>query len=176
MMSMRAKRTSTMIARISLVAAAALTGELLVGWSALAQPAVVQGPVPIGPHEPFVGFVNNASSNAIIRMACFGPIRPFQMGHPFSGQTVEVRLSPNLSGPGFTGNAHRIAAVASYPTPSATPAATVLATFQNYFVPAPISTALSLPCGGSGSVTFAPVNGGAMARPAVVGVSFVGQP
>jgi hypothetical protein len=139
--------------------------------AALASP--VQDPVPIGPNQLFVGLVNGTSSNAVIQMACFGPTRPGQTGHPMAGQTVEVQ--PNLEGPGgFTGNARRIAARLS--SPASTTAGLNLATFSNYFVPAPISTALRFPCFGSGSVAFRPVNGGSKARAAIVEVSFAGQP
>jgi hypothetical protein len=167
---------------------AALAGILLVlGIAASADPLVVmpaeahettvgQDPVSIGPNEAFVGFVNGVSSNAVIRMACFGPVRPHQMGHPFSGQTIEVKLSPALSGPGFTGKADEIVAIPSYPTPIASPVATVLAKFRSYYVSAAISTSVSLPCSGSGDIKFVPVAGGGTARAAVVAVSFVGQP
>ena len=141
--------------------------------AALARP--VQDPVPIGPNQLFVGLVNGTSSNAVIQMACFGPTRPGETGHPFAGQTIEVQ--PNLDQPGgFTGNARRIAARLSFPAPAPAPVALTLATFSNYFVPAPISTALRFPCYGSGSVAFRPVNGGSKARAAVVEVSFAGQP
>lgn len=158
--------------RLMFAAAAISAGAVAVcTGAALAKP--VQDPVPIGPNEGFVGLVNGTSSNAVIRMACFGPIRPGQTGHPMGGQTVEVQL--NLEQPaGFTGNGHRIAATLSFPAP--TPVSASLATFSNYFVPAPISTALRFPCFGSGSVAFRPVKGGSRARAAVVGVSFVGQP
>ena len=160
-----------------MLAAALAAGASAVGAGfAAAQSSVVQDPVPIGPNQPFLGSVNGVSSNAVIRMACFGPVHPGETGHPMAGQTVEVRFSSAQAGPGFTGTARRIAAVLSYPTPVANPVATVLATFSSYYVPAPISTALTLPCYGSGRVTFSPLNGGAKARAAVVKVSFVGQP
>jgi hypothetical protein len=38
------------------------------------------------PDQQFVGLVNGYTQNATIRMACFGPVRPGQQGHPFAGQ------------------------------------------------------------------------------------------
>ena len=58
-----------------------------------------------------------------------------------------------------------------------------LAVFRYYDQPAAISTELSFPCAGTGSVVFKPVfagpkprNGGPNARSAVVRVYFEGQP
>jgi hypothetical protein len=133
-------------------------------------------PSPIGPNQLFNGLVNGSSGSAVIRMACFGPIRPGQTGHPFAGQTVAVSRALE-AGPGFTGLADSIAATLFYPSPVAgTGTAVALAVFRYYNLPAPISTALNLPCAGRGSVVFNPVLGGPSARPAVVRVYFVGQP
>jgi hypothetical protein len=106
-------------------------------------------------------------------MACFGPIQPGQMGHPFGGQTVAVTRTTN--GPGFTGEASSIRARIFWSS-SGTVSSAPLALFRYYDQPATISTDLSFPCAGSGRVVFRPVNGGTNARPAVVKVNFVGQP
>jgi hypothetical protein len=47
---------------------------------------------------------------------------------------------------------------------------------QAFDAPQKISTDLNLPCGGDGQVVFQPVDGGPYARPAIVRVSFQGQP
>lgn len=160
-----------MLRRLMSLAAAVGAGAIAAcPGTALARP--VQDPLPIGPNQFFVGLVNGTSSNAVIQMACFGPVHPGQMGHPFAGQTVEVQR--NLEGPGFTGKAHRIAATLS--SPEATNVSVTLGRFSSYFVAAPISTALRLPCYGSGNVAFRPVGGGSKARAAIVDVFFEGQP
>jgi len=70
----------------------------------------------IQPGQMFVGFVNNQRPNATIQMACFGPIRPGQTGHPFAGQTLSVQRSLDIPG-GNTGSTGRqIQAVFSTPT------------------------------------------------------------
>ena len=135
----------------------------------------VQDPVVIGPHQSFVGAVNGATSNAVIRMACFGPIQPGQLGHPMSGQSSEVERS-TLLGAGFTGTARQIEAFVTFNSPLAGPAVPVLGIYSSYYAPVPISTGLLLPCGGTGKVTFEPVAGGAHAKPWVETVTFEGQP
>ncbi len=128
-------------------------------------------PTPIGPNQTFTGFVNGSSGSAVIRMACFGPIRPGQTGHPFGGQTVDVTQS--AAGPGFTGAATSIAA-RLFTSPSTPP--TQLALFRFYDQPATIPASLSFPCAGTGHVVFRPVLGGPDARAPVVEVYFEGQP
>ena len=154
------------------VAALAASAQLFGAGAAAAQTPPI---APIRPHQYFNGLVNGSSGNAVIRMACFGPIRPGQTGHPFAGQTVSVS-GPLAVGAGFTGMADSIVATLDYASPVATPGATVLALFRYYEMPAPISTALNLPCSGTGSAVFTPVLGGSTAKPAVVRVYFVGQP
>jgi hypothetical protein len=142
--------------------------------------AAVQDPVAIAPNEPFLGLVNSAASNGVIQMGCFGPYRPGEMGHPLAGQSTEVELATNTATPfGFTGAAREIQATLTFPTPVASPIAMqpiTLAKFTSYFVRAPISTALTLPCGGTGEVAFTPVDGGPTARPWNETVTFAGQP
>jgi hypothetical protein len=107
-------------------------------------------------------------------MACFGPIRPGQTGHPFAGQTVEVLPAPvsTTSDIGFTGSAADDIDV-HFPTPTVANAPVVL---HDYAVTAPIPVSLTLPCFGSGPVTFVPNPTSPTARTATVTVSFVGQP
>jgi hypothetical protein len=152
------------------IAAAAAVCAVTAG-SVAAQPPIR----PIGPNQAFNGLVNGSSSNAVIRMACFGPTRPGQTGHPLAGQTLEVVQSASTTG-GFTGQAHQIEADIFLQTPTSVVPGTKLAVFDYYNLPAAISTSLELPCWGSGGVVFNPLAGGPMGRPAVVRVSFVGQP
>jgi hypothetical protein len=73
---------------------AAATGTSLV--SAGASP----GPL-VGPNQLFAGFVNGNHFSPTVRMACFGPIRPGETGHPLAGQTFSVQLEVDVPG-GFT--------------------------------------------------------------------------
>ena len=153
--------------RLALLAAAV---AVLIGIFAS---TVIAQSKPIRPHQGFSGLVNGSSDSAVIRMACFGPIRPGQTGHPFAGQTVAVTRSP--TGRGFTGEANSIRARLFWSS-STTTSSVPLALFHYYDRPAAISTNLSFPCSGTGRVVFRPVNGGSDARPAVVRVYFAGQP
>lgn len=134
----------------------------------------------VGPNQYFGGLVNGhngVTTPAPIRMACFGPIRPGQKGHPMAGQSVEV-FRPEvivIRHSGFTGeNANRI--VASFgPSPSATPVANTV-TFKKYGVNKPIPTSLLLPCAGTGTVSFAPLPASPKSHAATVRVSYIGQP
>src|SRR5689334_22852407 len=77
---------------------------------AVPAPAFADGvidPAPIGPNQAFIGLVNDESTNATIRMACFGPVHPGQLGHPMDGQTVKALpvTGPTPGQVGFTGSA-----------------------------------------------------------------------
>lgn len=98
----------SVIRRLVIVAVAVGALALCPGLAA----AAVQKPVPIGPDQSFIGLVNGAGSNGVIRMGCFGPSRPAQMGHPLAGQSIEVRPSAiTAAAPAFTGKADQIDAV-----------------------------------------------------------------
>jgi hypothetical protein len=150
-----------------------------IGASALCGAAVavaqVQDPVPIGPNQAFVGLVNGSSFNAVIEMACFGPSRPGERGHPLAGQTLEVRPVGPVANPvawGFTGAARQI--MATYAISNTLEI--VLARFSSYYVKAPLSTRLSFPCSGSAVIPFKPVAGGPLAHPWNTTVTFAPQP
>ena len=145
--------------------------------------AVIPPQGAVGPHQVFGGLVNGQSgysSPATIRMACFGPIKPGQTGHPFSGQTVEVFRPEVIVGHfGYTGSsANSIVAFFGPPPPtSVTPPTTSTVTFRYYGVVKAIPTSLLLPCSGRGNVYFVPFPmGQPTSTPAVVPVAYVGQP
>jgi hypothetical protein len=146
-----------------------------------AAPAAAEPPIsPIGPKQTFGGLVNGSAGRAVIRMACFGPVRPWQLGHPMAGQSVAVtrRLLPVTSvlAIGFTGDASSIAAYARFDSPLASPVVPRLGAFKYYDDPQEIPTDVLLPCGGDGQVVFEPIDGGPNARRVAVRVSFQGQP
>jgi hypothetical protein len=113
----------------------------------------------IGPNQQFVGLVNGSTGQhdpAVITVACPGPVRAGETTHPLAHQTLEVRLSASADGTvGNTGpKARRISAYLGIP-PSGT-ATGGLATFRYYGHKKPIPTSISVPCSGSGSITFIP--------------------
>lgn len=139
----------------------------------------------IGHNQYFEGLVNGqtgVTSPAVIQMACFGPIRPGQTGHPLAGQTVEVLLPEViLASDGFTGpTANRIIAFFNAPPPPpVNPSkAKGSVTFRRYGTPLAIPTSLVLPCAGTGNVYFVPFPASPIgpARDAVVPVAYEGQP
>jgi len=170
--------------------------KMLLALSAVAVSAAVLGPATlsaatgpgqgrVGPNQVFAATVNGQSgvvTPAEIQMACFGPIRPGQTGHPLPGQTVEVfRPEAIVAATGFTGpNAKYIQAFFGAPPPSPAGPAPAGGTdvFTRYGVPKPISTSLLLPCSGTGNVYFVPLPMTPIgpARIATVHVSYVGQP
>ena len=138
----------------------------------------------IGPHQVFGGLVNGRNgigTPAPIRMACFGPIRPGQTGHPMAGQTVEVFRPEAILGHFGNTGARATSIVAFFgpppPTPApATPGASTV-TFYRYGVVKAIPTSVVLPCAGTGTVFFVPLPmSPPTSRAATVRVAYIGQP
>jgi len=163
-----------------------ILGACLVVASSLALASGAGAAVPpqgkIRPNQYFSASVNGQlgiGSPATIQMACFGPIRPGQTGHPMAGQTVEV-FRPEVidAHNGFTGpNGHSISVFFNAPPPSPATAAGAV-TFTRYAVSKKIPTSLVLPCAGTGNVYFIPFPKTPIgpAMDAVVPVAYVGQP
>jgi len=179
-----------------------LVGALIAVAATLLMVASASATIPpqgkVGPNQYFNGLVNGQyglGAPVSIQMACFGPLRPGETGHPMAGQTVEV-LRPVVivvGHTGFTGPlGNRIMAffgpppplpVVTGPTPvSVTPPTTTgTVTFKHYGVVKAIPTSLVLPCSGTGHVFFVPMPftppmSGSIPQPSVVPVSYVGQP
>ncbi len=161
----------------------AVLGLMILAGSVMALPAGAT--VKVGPNQFFTGVINghdgNTATPIAIRMACFGPVTPGETGHPMAGQTLAVhRLFPPTvtAGPlGFTGNDAEIGVFFNVPPP-VTPggAATTAVIFKRYDVSKRLPTALTLPCGGTGTVYFTPIPVIPPSRTATVPVEFVGQP
>jgi hypothetical protein len=135
--------------------------------------AAAQDPIPVGPNMYFTAQVNSASANAVIKVLCPGPVTGTSMGHPISGQTVEVfRVLPPTTGTvGYTGSAaHQIDALFSAPSSATVNPPIVLSSF---FAPVAIPTSLLLPCGGSGTVSFVPIPTSSSAVGVAVKVTFL---
>lgn len=128
---------------------------------------------PIMPNQQFVGLINGKAANATINMACFGPIRPGQLGHPFGNQWAEVLNVSGVQPLGYTGSLGT-SIVANFPgPPTAVPEQIV---FHYYGLQAQIPTSFYLPCSGSAPVVFTPEPTSPTARSFTVNVNFVGQP
>jgi hypothetical protein len=136
------------------------------------------GPLPIGANQAFLGSVNGRFTDGTIDMACYGPVTPGEMGHPMSGQTLEiysppppVYYQPGLK-VGNTGDSATkiVASIANDGTVYGR------VTFINYFTQISIPTDIELPCGGTGVVRFQPRPVNPNTVHGAVGVTFVGQP
>ena len=165
---------------VALCVVVAVTASVVVSAGAAIPP---QGKV--GPRQYFAGLVNGQAGIGTpvpIKMACFGPVRPGEKGHPMAGQTVEVMrpLVIVVGHSGYTGkNATSIVAFFGPPppTPSPVPPTASTVTFTRYGVKKPIPMSLLLPCYGTGTVSFIPMpQSPPSSRDATVPVSYVGQP
>jgi hypothetical protein len=134
----------------------------------------IPDPSPIGPHQNFVGLVNEQGGAATIKMACFGPTWPGRTGHPLAGQTVSAQRVLTSGGKlvGDTGNAGRQVEVIVGDS-SAEDGPVLL---RAYGIAAKIPVTVTLPCDGTGTVWFVPAPASLTARPAAVTVTYASQP
>jgi hypothetical protein len=113
----------------------------------------------IRPHQYFAGSINGSlgrPKHAVIRVVCPGPSSIGQTGHPLAGQPIAVgRVLPTALIAGYTGNTGTSISV-FFGVPPPTPVAIGTLTFTRYGVSQNIPTSLSLPCAGTGVVTFYP--------------------
>lgn len=143
---------SRTVSRIVIAAASAVIAS-----GALAAPALAQSG-PVGPHQYFYGQVFGSTSNTaqgVIGVACAGPDAT---GHPLPGQFVEVQqvFPPVTTTLGYTGNfGTEINADLIWSRGTIT-VVTPIATFTSYGVGMPIPTSITVPCGGSGVMSFMP--------------------
>jgi hypothetical protein len=134
-------------------------------------PASLAQAVSVGPHQYFNGEVLGATSQSVIDVVCPATAAS---GHPAPGQTVKVTLlvPPLSTTAGYTGDdAVEIDTSLIY-TVGTLSVDLPIATFTQYSVTAPIPTSITLPCSGSGTMSFAPypdVSG----TPSDVSVTFV---
>ena len=156
-------------------------GLVILAVVATAVPAGAAGKV--GPNQYFTGVVNGTDGNTVtpitIEMACFGPVHPGQTGHPTGGQTLAVhQLFPptGVAGSlGATGNDSEIGVFFNAPPPVAAAGGTT-PVFTRYDKTKRLSTKLTLPCSGTGTVWFTPIPVVPPSQSAAVPVQFVGQP
>jgi hypothetical protein len=151
------------------IAMSLLSVGVAAGVAMAAAPAGAAGP-PIGPNQLFDGFVNHHRPEAIILVACPGPIGPGRTGHPLAGQSLSVLPSVDVVG-GFTGS-RGDAVKAELLLPAASTATGFSVRFNNYGTKA-IPVGGTLPCSGKGVVAFVPRPGSKTARADHVVVTFV---
>lgn len=160
----------------------ALGAVLGLAGAATAAPAIR----PIQPEQAFIGYVNGQSANAVIDVQCFGPIIYPPVGRPpASGQYVSAfpRLLPSsTSRLGYTGDAGTSIVVAIIPDrPVTSPVSAnipvqLVGTLTTYGSRLLLSSSLTLPCSGTGTVVFAPAPTSPDSRDYQVPVTFEPAP
>ncbi|NUS18122.1 MAG: hypothetical protein HOY69_43100 [Streptomyces sp.] len=159
--------------RLRILGAAAAVAVLggTAGMSSAAAADV--SPLPIQPHQTFVGQVNGVTIDAVVKVGCFGPVTSTSTGHPMAGQTVSVQLVsgivPDKATVGYTGESADHVLVAFGNPASAAPTTEIKA----YGLQVAIPTTLDLPCFGTGTVGFIPAPTSATAQTATVDVTYV---
>ncbi len=135
----------------------ASASALIVG-GALAIPASAQAS-PVGPKQYFYGQVfgppSNSTTQAVIGVACAGPETS---GHPLPGQSVEVEqiYPPANTTLGYTGNFGTEIDADLIWSRGTISVLMPIAKLTSYGVKAPIPTSVTVPCSGSGVMSFAP--------------------
>ncbi len=146
---------------LGMVGRALVGGSLMMVAVGLIAPGV-SGAAPhakVRPHQYFAGSVNGSLGTpvpAMVKVVCPGPVSFGRTGHPLAGQTVAVgRAISTESGSGYTGSDATVIGVffGAPPPGSAGPGQV---TFARYGMAKAVPTSLSLPCGGTGVVTFVP--------------------
>jgi hypothetical protein len=161
----------------------AVLGLMVLAGSVMVLPAGAAGKV--GPNQYFTGVINghkgNTTTPITIRMACFGPVTPGEIGHPMAGQTLAVhQLFPPTATAGSLGFSGKDAEIGVFfnvlPPVTSSGSVTTTPVFKRYDVSEPLPTSVTLPCGGTGTVYFTPIPVVPPSRAASVPVAFVGQP
>jgi hypothetical protein len=177
----RPRGRETVMRRFGFLGVAALVVVTLglTAVSATEAAASLPGGGLIGPNQVFGALINGSNGSnepVIIKMACFGPTRPGQTGHPFAGQTVSVFRPEVIRGQfGNTGaNGTEIDAFFGPPPPA--PVLTNQVVFHHYVTKA-MPTTLVLPCFGSSNVVFVPLPmSPGTEKTVTIPVRYVGQP
>jgi len=152
-------RTTRLIG--SLIVATVAVGVIIAAASA--QPSSTA----IGPNQAFIGLVNGKYPTAIVTVACPGPGRLGQTGHPVGNQTIGLTPAPSTATTtGFTGSRGK-----SIVTRFGGTVTSKAVTFTTYGTQA-IPTSLAVPCSGSGSVSLSPRPKSKTARSASVMVTY----
>lgn len=140
------------VSRIAIVSAA-----VAVVGGVFAIPAVARAGT-VGPKQYFHGEVFGVtSSNApdVIEVACAGPA---STGHPLAGQSVAVHqfYPPTTTTFGYTGYFGTEIDTSLIYSRGTITVSIPIATFTSYDDPAPIPTSITVPCSGTGVMSFNP--------------------
>jgi hypothetical protein len=137
----------------------------------------------VGPHQYFIGVIDGTDGNTAIpipiQMACVGPLRPGETGHPIGGQTLAVHqlFPPTIADTlGETGNDSTIDVFFGAPPPATFHAAAKTIRFVHYDMTKGLPTSLTFPCSGTGTVWFVPIPVVPPSQAAAVPVEFESQP
>jgi hypothetical protein len=154
----------------SLLPLAALALGLVVAPAASAATHPAQDPVPIGPNEYFKGIFNgHPPGAAMIFVSCSAGA---STGHPVAGQKLWVdETGPPVStnpDTGYTGS--KGTSVNASITPSTV--SVLIAHFTGYGVKKTLSSAITVPCSGKGTIDFAPAPTSSTAKTAKLAVTF----
>lgn len=136
----------------SRIAVASALTLAVIGTLAAASPAQA---TTVGPKQYFAGQVFGTTAQSVIQVECGGVQAS---GHPAPGQTVEVTqlLSPVNATAGYTGDlAVEIDATLIFANTPASGKVPV-ATFTQYSLKLPIPTSITVPCNGTGVMSFSP--------------------
>jgi hypothetical protein len=135
----------------------------------------------VGPSQYFTGVVNGTDGNTVtpipIRVVCHGS---GPTGHPAKGQTLAVhQLFPPSPVPGgslgYTGNDSEIGVFFTTPPPAGDQARRVggSTVFTRYDKPKRLPTSVTVPCGGTKTIWFAPIAAAPPSQSATVTVEYV---
>lgn len=157
----------------TLLGGTVLAGVLAVPTAAVAYPHAHAFPIPTD--AVFGATVNGRTAHATIRVTCTGSAP----GHPRPGQTISVFIPEVMQSPTFGRTGTPVTGIVA--TLSAHEnRVTQLGTFHRLrrtrpvsSATLPLSTALTLPCTGTGTAVFRPVPAQQGTKPAVVDVTFV---
>jgi hypothetical protein len=131
-------------------------------------PAALAGK-PIAPNQAFEANVNGQPAGAVVHVTCDADAAG--QGHPLPGQYVQVKhekvVPDHEPSPfGFTGDASSIVVIAQFGSPTTSSAASspsipvlVVANLTRYRKKAKLPPALELPCTGTGTFAFRPLDG-----------------
>jgi hypothetical protein len=163
---------TTLAVAVAVAAATALVVAAVPADSAVAgRPA---DPVPIGHKQFFAGLVFGLAEQSQIEVACAGPATT---GHPLAGQSVEAILlaPPGPKSAGFTGTAAKSIKVVLSWTAKMKTVVVPIGTFSGYYELVPIPDKITVPCGGTGTMSYVPAPGSKSAKAALVSVTFQTQ-
>lgn len=107
----------------------------------------------VGPNQYFIGSVNSHTDSAVIQVNCPGMSNT---GHPLPNQTlgISLLLPPATAAVGYTGSSSSITAWLDWPANTG-PMPLPVYKFDSYGT-VPLGTGMTVPCSGTGVMSFMP--------------------